>query len=224
MMTPLAFAALFDHTLLKPEATVAQVARLCDEAREHRFATVCVNPWQLGAAARRLEGSGVLPITVVGFPLGANLTSVKVFETKLALDDGAREVDMVINVGALKSGDEATVRRDIAAVVEAARGAPVKVIVETALLSPEEIFALTQWCVEAGAAFIKTSTGFAARGASVEDVATMARAGGGRIKIKASGGIRSLEQALALVEAGADRLGASASVAILEAFRVAHGG
>jgi deoxyribose-phosphate aldolase len=222
-MTPLAFAALFDHTLLKPEATVAQVARLCDEAREHRFATVCVNPWQLGAAARRLEGSGVLPITVVGFPLGANLTSVKVFETKMALDDGAREIDMVINVGALKSGDEATVRRDIAAVVEAARGAPVKVIVETALLSPEEIFALTQWCVEAGAAFIKTSTGFAARGASVEDVATMARAGGGRIKIKASGGIRSLEQALALVEAGACRLGASASVAILEAFRAAHG-
>jgi deoxyribose-phosphate aldolase len=222
-MTPLAFAALFDHTLLKPEATVAQVARLCDEAREHRFATVCVNPWQLATAVRRLEGSDVLPITVVGFPLGANLTSVKVFETKMALDVGAREIDMVINVGALKSGDEATVRRDIAAIVEAARTAPVKVIVETALLSSEEIFALTQWCVDAGAAFIKTSTGFAARGASVEDVRTMARAGGGRIKIKASGGIRSLEQALALVEAGADRLGASASVAILEAFRRAHG-
>lgn len=212
------FAALFDHTLLKPDATLAQVERLCDEAREHGFATVCVNPWFVPVVARRLAGSAVLPITVVGFPLGANVTSVKVFETKTAIADGAREIDMVINLGALKSGLEREVRADIAAVVEAAAPHPVKVIVETALLNSTEISALTKWCIDAGAAFIKTSTGFAARGASIEDIQTMAQAAQGRIKIKASGGIRTLEQALALVDAGAHRLGASASVAILQEF------
>lgn len=217
-MKPAEFAALFDHTLLKPEATSAQVAQLCDEARQHRFATVCVNPWHVRAAARRLEGSEVLPITVVGFPLGANLTRVKVYETQAAIADGAREIDMVINLGALKSGDERSVRDDIEAIVAGAGPVPVKVILETALLSPDEIYHLTTWCVEAGAAFVKTSTGFAARGALVEDIQIMARAGGQRIKIKASGGIRTLEQAMALVAAGAQRLGASASVQILEAF------
>lgn len=212
------FAALFDHTLLKPDATQVQVERLCDEAREHGFATVCINPCFVPLAARRLAGSSVLPITVVGFPLGANITRVKVFETKAAISDGAREVDMVINLSALKSGLEREVQADIAAVVEAAAPHPVKVIVETALLSTAEIAALTQWCVDAGAAFIKTSTGFAARGASIEDIRTMAQAAQGRIKIKASGGIRTLQQALSLVEAGAHRLGASASVTILEEF------
>lgn len=212
------FAALFDHTLLKPDATQVQVEHLCDEAREHGFATVCINPCFVPLAARLLAGSSVLPITVVGFPLGANITSVKVFETKAAISDGAREVDMVINLSALKSGLEREVQADIAAVVEAAAPYPVKVIVETALLSTAEIADLTLWSIDAGAAFIKTSTGFAARGASVEDIRTMAQAAQGRIKIKASGGIRTLQQALSLVEAGAHRLGASASVSILEEF------
>jgi len=210
-------ASLIDHTLLKPDATDAQIAQLCDEARAHRFAAVCVNPARVGRCAQLLKDSGVKVCTVVGFPLGATLPEVKAFETQRALADGATEIDMVINVGALKDKNHALVSRDIAAVVAAAHagGAIVKVIIETALLADDEKVTACRLAAEAGAEFVKTSTGFAASGATTQDVALMRRTVGPGMGVKAAGGIRTYADARAMIEAGATRIGASASVRIV---------
>jgi deoxyribose-phosphate aldolase len=208
-------ARLIDHTLLKPEATPAQVERLCDEARRYGFASVCVNPVYVKLAAEKLAGSGVAVCTVVGFPLGATTTSIKVQEAQQAMADGASEIDMVIHIGALKAGDHDAVQKDIAAVAAAchAGGALLKVIIEAVLLSDEEKVIA---CQLAGADFVKTSTGFAGGGATVEDVRLMRRAVGPHMGIKAAGGVRSYADAMAMVEAGATRIGASAGVEIVE--------
>ncbi|MEY4632474.1 MAG: hypothetical protein RIQ81_2594 [Pseudomonadota bacterium] len=223
-ITPQELAAHFDHTLLKPEATTAQIELLCQEARELGCATVCVNPSMLALAASALESSQVLPITVVGFPLGAVPASWKVEETKRAIDMGAREVDMVINIGRFLAGagSSSALAEEVGRVCEVARdaGVPVKVIIETALLSPEHIKEAARICANAGADFVKTSTGFAARGASLDDIALMAagikesRNPGARIK--ASGGIKTLDQALAMIRAGAHRIGSSNTVSIVK--------
>lgn len=212
-------AAMIDHTLLKPEATPAQIATLCDEAREYTFASVCVHPCNIYAAADRLRGSRVNVCTVIGFPLGANATETKVFEAELAVKQGAMEVDMVINIGALKAGDHLIVERDIAAVVNAAikRGAITKVIIETALLTDDEKIAICKLVTKAGAEFIKTSTGFSTSGATVADVQLMKANIGKGVKIKASGGIRDLAFAQELIAAGAERLGTSSGVALVQA-------
>ena len=216
-----ALAQLIDHTLLKPEATREQIDRLCHEALEYRFASVCVNPTHVGRCAELLRGSDVKVCTVVGFPLGATTTAVKAYETRQAIDDGATEIDMVINVGALKSGDFDAVQADIAAVVDTAHaaGALVKVIIETALLSDEEKAAACRLAQAAGAEFVKTSTGFGPGGATVEDVALMRRVVGPEMGVKASGGVRNYTDVLAMVAAGATRIGASAGVAIVAAAR-----
>jgi deoxyribose-phosphate aldolase len=217
-------APLIDHTILKADATAAEVLRLCEEAKAHGFATVCVSSSHVAEAARALAGSQVLPIAVVGFPLGAALTTAKAFEAREAVSQGAREVDMVLNVGGLRAKDYALVQRDIAAVVEASRPAPVKVILETSLLSQEEKVIACALAKSAGAAFVKTSTGFSTAGATVDDIALMRRVVGEDMGVKASGGVRSTAEALALVAAGADRLGASASVAIVTGLAPATAG
>ena len=211
-------ASLIDHTLLKPEATPEQVAQLCAEARQYAFASVCVNPCHVRLCADRLRGSPVKVCTVVGFPLGATTTETKVFEAQNAIKNGAAEVDMVINVGALKARETQRVKGDIQAVVEAshAAGALVKVIVETALLSQEEKVLACQLVKEAGADFVKTSTGFASGGATAEDVVLMRSTVGPSLGIKAAGGVRSLADALKMVEAGATRLGTSSGVKIMQ--------
>lgn len=215
-----AFAALFDHTILKPDATRDQILKLCDEAIAFKFKGVCVNPCHIKMSAARLAGSGRKAMAVVGFPLGSNLTITKVDEAKRAIDDGAGELDMVINVGMYLSGEKDFVRRDIELIVGAAGKVGVKVILETCFLTNQQITELSGWCVGAGAAFVKTSTGFAARGASVEDIAAMRLATDGTpTKIKASGGIRTLEAAVTMAAAGASRIGSSATVAMLEEFR-----
>ena len=211
-------ARFIDHTLLKPEAALSQIERLCEEAIEYSFCSVCVNPFYIRDAARILHGSGVKTCTVVGFPLGANRTAVKLMETWLALEDGAQEIDMVLNVGALKTGNLALVRDDIRAVVGAAKahGALTKVILETCLLTDAEKKAACAICVEAGAQYVKTSTGFSTGGAQVGDIALMSgavRAQG--LGVKASGGIKTLEDALAMIKAGATRVGCSAGVKII---------
>lgn len=211
-------ARVIDHTLLKPQATPTDIKRLCREAREHGFYSVCVNPVFVSLCVRELEGSRVLPITVVGFPLGANATATKVYETGLALAGGAREIDMVIAIGALKDGDESFVADDIGAVVKAAEGNPVKVILETALLNDAEKRLACRLSMEAGAAFVKTSTGFSGGGATVRDIQIMCQEVGDKIGVKASGGIRTLKDALNLLSAGATRLGLSASVEIMHEF------
>ena len=209
----------FDHTILKPEATSAQVEKLCKEALEYDFYSVCVNSCYVGTCADLLKGSDVKVCAVVGFPLGACTTATKVFETEEACKDGAREIDMVLNVGVFKDGRYDYIRDDIREVVEAAGkyGAIVKVILETCLLTSEEIAEASKLSIEAGAHFVKTSTGFGSGGAKVEDVAlmkeTVAAAG---LEVKASGGIRDYETVKAMIEAGADRVGASASVQIME--------
>jgi deoxyribose-phosphate aldolase len=208
-------ASMIDHTLLKPEATKEQIHKLCEEAKEHGFASVCVNPFWVREAAKLLAGTGVKVCTVVGFPLGATTKETKAFETKDAIAGGAEEIDMVLNIGALKSGDYETVRDDIRAVVEAAGGAVVKVILETGLLTEEEIVKASELSKEAGAHFVKTSTGFGKGGATVEAVRLMRQTVGESMGVKASGGVRDLETALKMVEAGANRIGASASVAIV---------
>lgn len=208
-------AKYIDHTLLKPEATREDVLRVAEEARTHGFATVCVNSCHVATVARVLEDSDTLPIAVVGFPLGAALSSAKAFEAREAIRAGAREIDMVLNVGALKSRDYALVHQDIAMVVEASRPYPVKVILETSLLNQEEKLMACVLAKAAGAAFVKTSTGFGSGGATVEDVALMRRVVGEDMGVKASGGVRSAEDARKMLEAGANRLGASASVAIV---------
>jgi deoxyribose-phosphate aldolase len=211
-------AALIDHTLLKPEASRAEVEALCHEAVRFGFATVCVNPCNVALAAALTHGSAVKVCTVVGFPLGAGMTTVKIFETEEAVKLGAREIDMVQNVGALKSGQDDEVEADIRAVVEAAHrgGAICKVILETALLTAEEKVRAALIAKDAGADFVKTSTGFASAGATVEDVALLRAAVGGKMGVKAAGGIRSLEDVENMVDAGATRIGASASVRIVE--------
>lgn len=209
-------AALIDHTLLKPDATAAQIERLCQEAVRYGFCSVCINPTWVPLAAQRLQGTDVKVCTVIGFPLGATSTTAKALEARDAIGKGAREVDMVLNVGLLKSGQYDAVIADIRAVVEAARGqALVKVILETGLLTDAEKIKACALCREAGADFVKTATGFGPGGATVADVALLRRTVGPQMGVKASGGIRDRETALAMVQAGATRIGASASVAIV---------
>lgn len=215
-MTPAQLAKFIDHTLLKPEATEAQIRQLCAEAKEHGFMSVCVNPYWVPLCAELLQGSAVKVCTVIGFPLGANRTEIKAVEAEDAIDRGAAEVDMVINVGALKSQQYDLVRNDIRAVVEAAAGkALVKVILETCLLTDEEKVKACQLAKEAGADFVKTSTGFSKGGATVEDVALMRKTVGPDMGVKASGGVRDYASTMAMVAAGATRIGASAGIAIL---------
>ena len=212
------WAGFVDHTLLKPEATEADITRLCEEAARYRFASVCVNPSWVKTAACVLRGSGVPVCTVVGFPLGATLADVKAYETRRAMFDGAREIDMVINIGALKSGDDCAVEYDIRAVVEAAHGEGVlvKTIIETALLTDEEKVRACLSAKRAGADFVKTSTGFAKSGATVADVALMRRTVGPDLGVKAAGGVKGIEDARAMLEAGATRIGASVGVKIAQ--------
>jgi len=207
-----------DHTLLKPDATDAQIAQLCFEARKYNFAAVCVNPSKVKLCAQLLKGASVKIATVVGFPLGATQPEVKAYETQQALDDGANEIDMVINIGALKSKDYALVARDIATVVRTARtgGAITKVIIEAALLNDEEKVIACKLAKEAGAEFVKTSTGFASGGATVHDVALMRQTVGPEMGVKAAGGIKTYADAAKMIEAGATRIGASASVKIMQ--------
>lgn len=210
-------ARLIDHTLLKPEAKFAEIETLCEEARRHSFASVCVNPFWVTAAATALEGSIVKVCTVIGFPLGANRTETKVAEAKLALEQGADELDMVLNIGALKSGIEQVVANDIRAIADAAHSgqAILKVILETCLLTDAEKELACRIAVDSGADFVKTSTGFSKSGATTDDISLMRRVVGPEIGVKASGGIRTNEDALRMVAAGATRIGASASVAIV---------
>ena len=214
-------AAMIDHTLLKPDATKKQIETLCQEARDHKFFSVCVNPAWVSTAKELLNGSGVKICTVIGFPLGATTTETKAFETKNVIDLGADEVDMVIPIGALKDGNDQLVEQDIRAVVEAAKDrALTKVIIETSLLTDEEKKRACELAVKAGAEFVKTSTGFSGGGATAEDIALMRQTVGPNIGVKASGGVRSTQDALSLIEAGATRIGASASVAIIKGEQV----
>ena len=208
-------AGIIDHTLLKPDASREELIKLCEEAKQFNFATVCVNSSNIPLVARQLRGSSVKPIAVVGFPLGAATSQAKAFEAKEAIRAGAEEIDMVINIGALKSKDYKTVYDDIKAVVEASKPHKVKVIIETAKLDDDEKIAACTLSKTAGAAFVKTSTGFGGGGATVEDISLMRRVIGSDMEIKASGGIRTEEDARKMVAAGADRIGASASVAIV---------
>jgi deoxyribose-phosphate aldolase len=211
-------AALIDHTLLKPDATREDIRKLCQEAAKFGFASVCVNPWNVAQAAELLRGTPVKVCTVVGFPLGATLSQVKIYEAEQAIKLGAQEIDMVQNVGALKSKQDEVVEQDIRGVVEACHrsGAICKVILETTLLTNEEKVRASVAAKNAGADFVKTSTGFASGGATAEDVALMRAAVGNEMGIKASGGIRSLDDLKKMVSAGATRIGASASVKIVE--------
>ncbi|MBN1283727.1 MAG: deoxyribose-phosphate aldolase [Proteobacteria bacterium] len=208
-------AKYIDHTLLRPEATPAEAEALCREALKYRFKAVCLNPLYVALASGILKGSGVEVATVIGFPLGANTTVIKMSEAKDALANGATEIDMVMAAGLFKAGDDAMVQRDIDGVVRAAEGRTVKVILETCLLDREGIVRACLIALAAGASFVKTSTGFGSRGASIEDVRTMREAVGGKLGIKASGGIRTREQALAMIEAGATRIGTSAGATIV---------
>ena len=218
MPTDGSMAHMIDHTLLKPDATQDEIAQLCYEARKYGFASVCVNPANAALCAQLLKGSGVPVCVVVGFPLGATSTETKVFESQQAIREGASEVDMVINVGALKSRDYELVERDIASVARAchAGNAILKVIIEAALLTDEEKVVASQLTKVAGADFVKTSTGFGPGGATLEDVALMRRVVGPTIGVKAAGGIRSYEDAQQMIAAGASRIGASASVKIMQ--------
>lgn len=212
-------AAMIDHTTLKPDAPLAAIQQLCVEARQHKFASVCVQPCWVSLCAAELEDTGVLVCTVIGFPHGANATAVKVFEAEEAMRQGANELDMVINIGAVKSEMWQAVENDIQSVVNVAgeAGAAVKVIIECALLTDEEKKRVTEMVAASGAAFVKTSTGFASHGATIEDVRLLRGIVGARCGVKAAGGIRDLPTALAMIEAGANRLGTSASLAILNA-------
>jgi deoxyribose-phosphate aldolase len=211
-------ASMIDHTLLKPDATPDQIAQLCYEARKYNFASVCINPGYVKLCADLLRGSNVKVCTVIGFPLGATAPEVKAYEAETALKDGATEIDMVINIGALKGGDHTLVARDIRGVVEVVHvaGNLVKVIIETSLLTDDEKVTACLLAKEAGADFVKTSTGFAGGGATVHDVALMRRAVGPEMGVKASGGVHTFEEAKSMVEAGATRIGASAGVKIMQ--------
>jgi len=212
------WASLIDHTLLKPDATESEINRLCEEAAQYHFASVCVNPTWVRVSACHLQGSGVPVCTVIGFPLGATLPDVKAHEARRAIMDGAREVYMVINVGSLKSGDDCLVEHDIRSVVEVAHesGVTCKVIIETALLTDDEKVRACQAAKRAGADFVKTSTGFSKGGATVADVALMRRVVGSELGVKASGGVKNIDDARAMGEAGATRIGASVGVKIAQ--------
>ncbi len=212
-------ARMIDHTLLKPDATADKIAQLCFEAKKYHFASVCVNPTNVKLCADLLRNSDVKVCTVIGFPLGATSTEVKVFETKNALENGATEIDMVINIGALKAGDTELVAKDIHEVVKVAHaaGALIKVIIETALLTDDEKVIASLLAKEAGADFVKTSTGFSSGGATVHDVALMRKAVGPDLGVKAAGGIHTHEEAEQLIAAGATRIGASAGIKIIRA-------
>ncbi len=218
LSSPLDIARYIDHTILKPEATDAQIEQLCAEAFLYRFAAVCVNPAHVARCVQALKRSSVRVATVCGFPLGATLAQVKVYEAQQAAALGAHEIDMVIDIGALKSGAEVRVAEDIRAVVEAAHAgnAITKVIIETALLNDDEKVTACRLAQQAGAEFVKTSTGFAAQGATVHDVSLMRQTVGPEMGVKAAGGIRTYDDAARLIAAGANRLGASASVKIMQ--------
>ena len=215
MRQPGSIARYIDHTLLKPDTQPAQVERLCDEAREHGFYSVCVNSCYVPLCRRQLAGSAVKVCTVIGFPLGAALREAKATEAAAAVNLGADELDTVMNLGWLKAGADEMVVSDIRRVLDAAQQRPVKVIIETCLLTEGEKERATRLVVEAGAAFVKTSTGFSTGGATVADVTLLARVAAGRIGVKASGGIKSYAAALAMIEAGATRLGTSSGVTIV---------
>ncbi|MCD5323623.1 MULTISPECIES: deoxyribose-phosphate aldolase [Pontibacillus] len=209
-------AKMIDHTQLKPDTAQEKIEQICQEAKEYGFASVCVNPYWVPFCYERLQDTDVKVCTVIGFPLGANTKELKAYETKQAIENGATEVDMVINIGALKSGDKETVQSDIEAVVRATEGkALTKVIIETSLLTNEEKVTACQLAKEAGADFVKTSTGFSGGGATVEDIKLMRETVGPDMGVKASGGVRDREGADAVIEAGATRIGASAGVSIV---------
>ena len=210
-------SSMIDHTLLKPDATKEDIKKLCDEAKEYKFFSVCINPQYVRLAKKCLNGSNVKVATVIGFPLGSSTKDVKAFEAQDAINNGADELDMVINIGALKDKEYDTVRDDIKTVVTTAKGkALVKVIIETCLLGKEEKIAACKLALEAGADFVKTSTGFSTSGAKIEDIKLMKEVVKDKMGIKASGGIRDTKTALAMIEAGATRIGASSSIAIVK--------
>lgn len=216
MITKEYIASIIDHTILKPETTPGEIKKICKEAVENKFASVCVNSCYTKLAASEVKGSGVKVCTVVGFPLGAMASDSKAFETKKAIEDGANEIDMVINIGMLKACEYEYVKNDILAVVNAAKGkAIVKVIIETCLLTDEEKIAVCKIAKDAGADFVKTSTGFSKWGAKVEDVKLMRKAVGPDMGVKASGGVHGFEDAVSMIEAGATRIGASSSLKII---------
>ncbi|MHD0397158.1 deoxyribose-phosphate aldolase [Staphylococcus simulans] len=210
------YAKYIDHTLLKPDTTIEQIDKLIEEAKAYQFKSVCINPTYVKHAAEALVNSDVLVCTVIGFPLGANTTETKVFEVEDAVKNGADELDMVINIGALKDKRYDEVQQDIEAVVKAAQGRTVKVIIETVLLTDEEKRKASELSQAAGAHFVKTSTGFAGGGATVEDVKLMKEVVGDALEVKASGGVRNLEDFKAMLDAGATRVGASAGVQIIQ--------
>ncbi|ANY70126.1 deoxyribose-phosphate aldolase [Paenibacillus sp. BIHB 4019] len=210
-------SGMIDHTLLRADATKAEIAKLTEEAKQYEFASVCVNPTWVAFAAEQLAGSKSKVCTVIGFPLGASTSTVKAFETGNAIANGADEIDMVINIGALKDGNDDYVEQDIKAVVDAAAGkAIVKVIIETSLLTDEEKVRACELAVKAGADFVKTSTGFSTGGATAEDVALMRKTVGDKLGVKASGGVRGLDDMKKMIEAGATRIGASSGVKIMQ--------
>ncbi|MEZ0370688.1 MAG: deoxyribose-phosphate aldolase [Candidatus Sericytochromatia bacterium] len=220
---PADIAGMIDHTLLKPEATEEQVRKLCAEAAQYHFASVCVNPSYVPLSAQLLKGSGVMVCTVIGFPLGATDTQTKADETRHAVANGADEIDMVINIGALKSRNLQKVEDDIRAVVQAAGGKTVKVILETSLLNDEEKVTGCRLSEKAGAHFVKTATGFGPGGATEADIALMRRSVRPDMEVKASGSIRDRETALKMIQAGATRIGASASIAIVKGEKAGEG-
>ena len=207
---------MIDHTVLKADTPLETVKRICDEAMEYGFASVCINPCHVAYCADYLKDSDVNVCTVIGFPLGANTSAVKAFETKDAIANGADEIDMVMNIGALKNKNYDLVRDDVKAVVEAANGTLVKVILETCLLTEDEIKKACELCVEAKADYVKTSTGFSTRGATIEDVRIMKEAVHGKAKVKAAGGVRTPEDMVKIVAAGADRIGTSAGCSLVK--------
>ena len=207
---------MIDHTVLKADTPLETVKKICDEAMEYGFASVCINPCHVAYCADYLKDSDVNVCTVIGFPLGANTSAVKAFETKDAIANGADEIDMVMNIGALKDKNYVLVRDDVKAVVEAANGTLVKVILETCLLTEDEIKKACELCVEAKADYVKTSTGFSTRGATIEDVRIMKEAVHGKAKVKAAGGVRTPEDMVKIVAAGADRIGTSAGCSLVK--------
>lgn len=207
---------MIDHTVLKADTPLETIKRICDEAMEYGFASVCINPCHVAYCADYLKDSDVNVCTVIGFPLGANTSAVKAFETKDAIANGADEINMVMNIGALKDKNYDLVRDDVKAVVEAANGTLVKVILETCLLTEDEIKKACELCVEAKADYVKTSTGFSTRGATIEDVRIMKEAVHGKAKVKAAGGVRTPEDMVKIVAAGADRIGTSAGCSLVK--------
>lgn len=217
-------ASYIDHTILKPETTIAQVKQICEEATLYKFASVCVNPYYVKYVKEFLKGSGVAVTSVIGFPLGCTMKEVKAFEAKMAVNAGADELDMVINIAALKNKHYDVVLEDIRAVVKAAEGRTVKVIIETCLLTEDEKVKACDLSKEGGADFVKTSTGFSTGGATEEDVKLMKKTVGDALKVKASGGIRDYEKTIRMINAGADRIGASASIDIVTKTDTKHEG